>query len=88
MAHPYTTSSILLKQPDKHETAKQEDEMAKQKSKMICPKCGDDMNHHADKLVCPTSREEAKKMNPELGGVIEETHCCPACGALESRREE
>ena len=60
--------------------------MANQKNKMICPKCGDEMNHHADKLVYPASREEAKKMNPALGGVIEETHCCPGCGGVESRR--
>ncbi len=60
--------------------------MANQKNKMICPKCGDEMNHHADKLVYPASREEAKKMNPALGGVIEETHCCPGCGVVESRR--
>ena len=36
--------------------------MAKQESKMICPKCGDEMNHHADKLVYPTLGEEAEKM--------------------------
>jgi predicted RNA-binding Zn-ribbon protein involved in translation (DUF1610 family) len=60
--------------------------METQKNKMICPKCGDEMNHHADKLVYPATREEAKKMNDALGGMIEETHCCPGCGAVESRR--
>ena len=62
--------------------------MANRKNKMICPKCGDEMNHHADKLVYPASLKEAKKMNPALGGVIEEMHHCPGCGAVESRRAE
>jgi predicted RNA-binding Zn-ribbon protein involved in translation (DUF1610 family) len=60
--------------------------MAKQKSKMICPKCGAEMNHHADKLIYPASTEDVKKINAALGGMIEETHGCPACGAVESRR--
>ena len=59
--------------------------MSKQESKMICPKCGDEMNHHADKLVYPAA-QEAEKMNLALGGVIEETHGCPGCGAVASRR--
>jgi NMD protein affecting ribosome stability and mRNA decay len=62
--------------------------MAKQKSKMICPKCGDEMNHHADKLVHPATPEEARQIDPALGGLIEETHCCAGCGAVESRRAE
>jgi len=60
--------------------------MAKQKSKMICPKCGAEMNHHADKLIYPASTEDVKKINAALGGMIEEIHGCPACGAVESRR--
>jgi ribosomal protein S27AE len=60
--------------------------MTKQKSKMICPRCGSEMNHHADKLVYPTSAQEAENIAPALGGVIEETHCCPGCGAVGSRR--
>ncbi|MGH7848516.1 MAG: hypothetical protein ACREQW_25535 [Candidatus Binatia bacterium] len=60
--------------------------MARQK--MICPKCGDEMNHHADKLVNPVTAEEAERINPALGGLIEETHYCPGCGAVESRRTE
>jgi ribosomal protein S27AE len=66
----------------------EEDKMAKQKSKMICPKCGDEMNHHADKLVYPASAQEAGKMDLALGGVIEETHCCPGCGAVASRKAD
>jgi predicted RNA-binding Zn-ribbon protein involved in translation (DUF1610 family) len=66
--------------------ANQEEEMSKRKAKLICPKCGDEMNHHADKLVYPASPEDAKKMNAALGGVIEQTHGCPGCGAVESRR--
>jgi ribosomal protein S27AE len=62
--------------------------MSKNKDKMICPKCGGEMNHHADKLVYPTSAQEAEKMDSALGGVIQETHCCPSCGAVASRRAE
>jgi ribosomal protein S27AE len=57
------------------------------KDKMICPKCGEEMNHHADKLVDPITPEDRKKINPALGGLIEETHHCPSCGGVESRRE-
>lgn len=62
--------------------------MASKKSKMICPKCGDEMNHHADKLVYPAATEEAQKLDPAIGGIVEETHCCPGCGAVESRRAQ
>jgi hypothetical protein len=62
--------------------------MASQKSKMICPKCGNEMNHHADKLVDPVKPEDRKHFNYTLGGMIEEMHCCPGCGAVASRKEE
>jgi predicted RNA-binding Zn-ribbon protein involved in translation (DUF1610 family) len=62
--------------------------MAKQKRKMICPKCGDEMNHHADKLLDAVAPEDLTHVNPTLGGVIEEIHGCPGCGAVESRRAE
>ena len=62
--------------------------MAMQKNKMICPKCGVEMNHHADKLVDPVRPEDMKHVNLALGGVIEEMHYCPRCGAVESRRAE
>ncbi|TMA10816.1 MAG: hypothetical protein E6J89_09550 [Deltaproteobacteria bacterium] len=60
--------------------------MAKHTTKMICPKCGAEMNHHADKLVDPVRPEDLRQVNPALGGIVEETHCCPSCGAVESRR--
>ena len=62
--------------------------MARQKSKMICPKCGNEMNHHADKLIDPVKPEDLKQVNPALGGVIEEMHYCPRCGGVESRRAD
>jgi predicted RNA-binding Zn-ribbon protein involved in translation (DUF1610 family) len=62
--------------------------MANHKSKMICPKCGDEMNHHADKLMDPITAEDREHFNSVLGGMIEEMHCCPGCGAAQSRREE
>ena len=58
------------------------------RERMRCPKCGAEMNHHADKLVDPVNRKELELMDPELGGVIQETHGCPACGNVEFRRRE
>ena len=62
--------------------------MAKQKSVMICANCGGEMNHHADKLIDPVKPEDLRQVNSPLGGVIEEIHCCPGCGAAASRRAE
>lgn len=53
--------------------------------RMRCPKCGAPMNHHADKLVHPADAREAARLDPALGGVIQETHGCPACGNVEFR---
>jgi ribosomal protein S27AE len=71
-----------------HWTLKREVEMAQEKEQMICSKCGAEMNHHADKLVEPQSTADTRYVNPALGGVIEETHGCPACGNVESRRAD
>lgn len=60
--------------------------MSKGTPKMICPKCRVEMNHHAEKLVDPVNPEEAAQVDPALGGLIEEMHCCPGCGTTESRR--
>ena len=59
--------------------------MAENNSKMTCPECGDAMNHHADKLLDPVGPSDADHVDPALGGVIEEAHCCPSCGAVASR---
>jgi ribosomal protein S27AE len=56
-------------------------------NRLICPKCGDEMNHHANKLVYPANPNDAHR-HADLGGVVEETHGCPGCGAVESRRAE
>jgi predicted RNA-binding Zn-ribbon protein involved in translation (DUF1610 family) len=56
--------------------------------KLICPKCGDEMNHHADKLIFSSEHNAADKIDPTLGGSIEETHGCPGCGAIASRRAQ
>ena len=55
-------------------------------AKMSCPECGIEMNHHGDKLVDPVGPEEAVQVDPALGGLIEEAHCCPQCGKGASRR--
>jgi hypothetical protein len=46
------------------------------------------MNHHADKVIYPGSVGDAKDSSVAWGGVIEETHACPGCGAVESRRAD
>ena len=65
--------------------AKKDKQMTKRK--LICPKCGDEMNHHADKLVYQANPEKSR-MDSDLGGIIEETHACPGCGAVASRHPE
>ena len=55
-------------------------------AKLRCPKCGAEMNHHAEKLVHPAGVAEARRIDPALGGLLEETHACPSCGNVESRR--
>ncbi len=60
--------------------------MAPKMSKIICPECGVELNHHAEKLVDPTNAEEARLVDPALGGIIEEEHTCPECGKGASRR--
>ena len=60
--------------------------MSKGRGKMTCTTCGVELNHHADKLVDPVTPEENAQMDPELGGLIEESHTCPGCGKAESRR--
>jgi ribosomal protein S27AE len=54
--------------------------------KMTCPKCGNEMNEHAQKLVDPTSPQEAVIADLVLGGIVEEFHTCPNCGANASRQ--
>jgi ribosomal protein S27AE len=51
-------------------------------TKLRCSKCGTEMNRHAEKLVY----SDASPADSALGGVIEETHACPRCGNVESRR--
>jgi hypothetical protein len=44
------------------------------------------MNQHAEKLVDPLNPQEAALADPALGGVLDEFHTCPKCGASASRR--
>jgi ribosomal protein S27AE len=55
-------------------------------TKMVCPECGVEMNHHADKLVHPTDAEAARRVDPQLGGIVEEHHACPECGMGDTRQ--
>lgn len=58
------------------------------KEPLICPKCGGAMNHHADKVVYSVAPLETRGTQSAFDGVVEETHTCPACGAIETRRAE
>lgn len=55
-------------------------------ARLRCPKCGAEMNRHAEKLVHPETTAEARRVDPGLGGLLEETHACPQCGNIEARR--
>ena len=55
-------------------------------TRLRCPRCGTDMNRHAEKLVHPDNAADARRLDPILGGLLEETHACPGCGNVESRR--
>jgi ribosomal protein S27AE len=58
--------------------------MGNNDEKMVCPHCGAKMNHHGDKLVYNDMFQAGPK-DSGLGGVIEEFHTCPQCGAGGSR---
>jgi NAD(P)H-dependent FMN reductase/ribosomal protein S27AE len=60
--------------------------MPQSESPMRCPKCGAEMNHHAEKVLQAADPAEEWSVDPALGGVVEEMHSCPACGANASRR--
>jgi len=53
-------------------------------TKMICPNCGHEMNFHAEK-VNQSARAGLESDSAEFGGVVEEIHTCPACGAIATR---
>lgn len=53
---------------------------------MTCPHCGGAMNHHANKPVEPVDGEEAARVDPDLGCLVEEAHACPECGRGAGRR--
>jgi len=59
--------------------------MAEQR-RMVCPACGTEMNHHANKLVLSAGAADEASVDRLLGGIVEEMHTCPACGASASRR--
>jgi predicted nucleic-acid-binding Zn-ribbon protein len=59
--------------------------MGEKKKPMVCTPCGSTMNYHADKLRDPRGAEEAKMMDPKLGGFVEEFHTCQKCGSTSSR---
>jgi hypothetical protein len=44
------------------------------------------MNRHAEKLVTSESSDESRDADLDLGGVVEEVHCCPGCGEIMTRR--
>lgn len=52
---------------------------------MKCTQCGAPMNRHAEKLVFTIGAGEGSA-DDLLGGVIEATYGCPACGNVQARR--
>lgn len=60
--------------------------MTTQIATMTCEECNATMNPHAEKPVVPISAEEAGRVDPAVGVLIEEVHQCPHCGSVQSRR--
>ncbi len=56
------------------------------KNKMLCPDCGVEMNHHADKV--DYNVQDASKIDPAFGGIVEEAYTCPMCGRTHTRPQE
>jgi ribosomal protein S27AE len=56
--------------------------------KMICSSCGVEMNYHADKLDYNAALTEPNKIDPELGGILDEVHTCPKCGRTDVRKTD
>jgi hypothetical protein len=54
---------------------------------MTCSECGSEMNRQAEKLVHPVTPEESSGMTGELDGVIVIVFACPACGWIDSVRQ-
>ena len=59
-----------------------------ERSKMVCPDCGVEMNCHAEKVDYGAALDGAAEVDPVLGGVVEEFHTCPKCGATHARPAE
>ena len=53
--------------------------------KMVCPDCGVEMNYHAEKIDYTAALDNPSAIDPDLGGVLEEAHTCPACGKTTLR---
>jgi len=43
------------------------------------------MNHHAEKVLIPLDPQESARVDPALGGLVEDFHSCPNCGNSEAR---
>ena len=52
--------------------------------KLRC-QCGAEMNLHSEKLDYAATASDPEAANPDLGGVVSETHACPECGESASR---
>ena len=55
-------------------------------TKMICSHCGHEMNFHAEKVNQSARADSESDWGAEFGGVVEEIHTCPECGAIATRR--
>jgi NAD(P)H-dependent FMN reductase len=60
--------------------------MPQAEAPMRCTECGAEMNHHAEKVLRAVDPADESSVDPALGGIVEELHSCPACGANAWRR--
>lgn len=52
---------------------------------MTCAECGARMNFHAEKVDYAAALDAVDAAPPELGGLVEQIHACPECGATAAR---
>lgn len=55
---------------------------------MICPHCKVEMNHHAVKVDYTRPDARTRPTDRAFGGILEEFHACPQCGATATREAE
>jgi hypothetical protein len=54
-------------------------------NKLVCRGCGVEMKHHTVSSEEPPPARVAAAAGRESGGILEDFHACPVCGAAETQ---